>query len=109
MAIMRKDRVNRMTTDYCRGYAAGHLAAQPEWISMKDRLPEHDGHYFTITESLKGALRMPIGTIAIDTAEEWHRGKWRQNDKYWKVLYWAKPVALSVPDELMRRPRVGRA
>ena len=96
-----------MSSEFYRGYAAGHLAAQPEWISVKDRLPDHDGNYYTITESLKGALGMPIGTIAIDTTEIWRHGKWYQDNEYWKVLYWAKPIQMDVPQELTQRPRAG--
>ena len=96
-----------MSNDYYRGYYAGHQAAQPEWISVKDHLPERDGHYYTITESQKGAPGFPIGTISIDTTEIWKGGKWLQNDGHWKVLYWAKPIKMDVPEELTRRPRLG--
>lgn len=95
-----------MSSDYYRGYAAGHQAAQPEWVSVKDRLPERDGNYYTITEALKGAPGIPIGTIAIDTAEQWRHGRWRQNDRYWRVLYWAEPVSMELPEELNRRRRI---
>lgn len=96
-----------MSSEFYRGYAAGHQAAQPEWISVKDRLPERDGNYYTIKESMKGAPGMPIGTISIDTTEILRHGKWYQDDEYWKVLYWAKPIRMDVPEELMRRPRAG--
>ena len=94
-----------MSNEYYRGYAAGHLAAQPEWISVKERLPDRSGNYFTIKESVKGGAGIQIGTIAVDLNEQWHRRKWRQNDRYWKVLYWAKPVSPDLPAELGRRPR----
>ena len=95
-----------MSSEFYRGYAAGHQAAQPEWISVKDRLPDLAGNYYTIKEALRGAPGIPIGTIVVDTAEQWHRGKWRQNDKYWKVLYWANPVRMEIPEELVRRPQI---
>ena len=96
-----------MSNDYYRGYAAGCMSRQPEWISVKDRLPECDGHYYTIKETRKGFPGYPIGTISVDTCEEWKRGKWQQDDKYWKVLYWAKPIQIIVPEELARRYRIG--
>ena len=96
-----------MSSEFYHGYAAGHLAAQPEWISVKGRLLDHDGNYYTITESQKGAPSMPIGTIAIDTTEIWRHGKWYQDDEYWKVLYWAKPIQLDVPQKLTRSPKAG--
>ena len=94
-----------MSNEYYRGYAAGHLAAQPEWISVTERLPDRSGNYFTIKEAVKGGAGIPIGAIAVDLNEQWHRRKWRQNDRYWKVLYWAKPVSPDLPAELGRRPR----
>ena len=96
-----------LSNEFYRGFSAGHQAAQPEWISVKDRLPERDGNYYTIAESQKGAPGFPIGTIAIDTTELWKHGKWYQDDECWKVLYWAKPIKLDVPEELTRRPRMG--
>ena len=42
-----------MSNEFYRGFSAGHQAAQPEWISVKDRLPERDGNYYTIAESQK--------------------------------------------------------
>ncbi len=96
-----------MSNDYYRGYAAGRMAVQPEWIRAKDQLPTRDGHYYTIKEALKGAPGIPIGAVAIDTSEVWYRGKWQQNDKYWKVIFWAKPVEMEIPRELMKRYRIG--
>ena len=94
-----------MSNDYYRGFAAGHLAAQPEWISVKERLPDRSGNYFTIKEAVRGGAGIPIGTIAVDLNEQWHRRRWRQDDRYWKVLYWAKPVNPDLPEELGKRPR----
>ena len=42
-----------MSNEFYRGFSAGHQAAQLEWISVKERLPEWDGNYYTITESQK--------------------------------------------------------
>lgn len=58
-----------MSNDYYRGYAAGRLAMQPEWVSIKDHLPPRDGHYYVIAEAQKGFPGHPIGTIALDTEE----------------------------------------
>ena len=80
---------------------------QPDWISVRDRLPECDGDYFTISESLKGGPGIPIGTISIDTTDVWRHGKWYQDDDCWKVLYWARPVRMAVPEELAGRMRLG--
>jgi len=49
----------------------------------------------------------PKGTISIDVSENWHDGQWLQDDESWKVLYWAKPIVLDVPEELVCRPRLG--
>ena len=68
-----------MSNDYYKGYAAGHLAAQPEWISVKDRLPERSGNYFTIKEAVRGAPGIPIGTITLDLSEQWHHHLWRRH------------------------------
>ena len=42
-----------MSNEFYRGFSAGHQASQPEWISVKERLPERDGNYYTIAESQK--------------------------------------------------------
>ena len=94
-----------MSSEYYRGYTAGRMAVQPRWISVKERLPSRDGHYYTITESQRGYPGNPIGTIAVDTNEEWRHGRWRQNDRFWKVLYWAEPLRMELPEELMNRNR----
>lgn len=96
-----------MSSEYYRGFTAGHASAQPEWISVKDRLPDHDGNYYTITEAQKDFPAYPKGTISIDTTELWQDGKWWQDDDRWKVLYWANPIQMLVPQELMNRPRAG--
>ena len=98
-----------MSNDYYRGYAAGRQAMQPKWISIKDQTPPHDGHYYVIAEAQRGFPGNPIGTVAIDTTEYWRRGKWNQNDRFWKVLYWAFPPELELPEELSRRSRVRAA
>ena len=91
-----------MTNDYYRGYAAGRQAMQPEWISA-EQAPPRDGHYYTVKEALKGFPGYPIGTVAVDTTEYWKRGKWNQNDKFWKVLYWAVPPVIELPEGLGNR------
>ena len=96
-----------MTSEYNCGFAAGRMAGQPEWISVDDRLPDHDGNYYTITEAQKDFPAYPKGTISIDTTERWLDGEWWQDDENWKVLYWAEPIQLLVPQELMLRPRAG--
>ena len=57
---------------------------------------EYEGKYFRSK-----------GTISIDTTERWLDGEWWQDDENWKVLYWAEPIQLPVPQELMQRPRAG--
>ena len=74
-------------------------------IRVKERLPDHGGSHYKITEPLKGAPGMPIRAIAIDTTEIWRHGKWYLGDECWKVLYWAKSIHLDVPQELVHRPR----
>lgn len=96
-----------MTSDYSRGFTTGHMAGQPEWVSVDDRLPGHDGNYYTITEAQKDFPAYPKGTISIDTTERWLDGEWWQDDENWRVLYWAEPILLMVPQELMQRPRAG--
>lgn len=98
-----------MASEFHRGYVAGLQAAQPEWISVKERLPDKAGFYFTISESQKGGSGFPIGTISIDTSDTWENGRWYQDDDVWKVLYWAKPVHMAVPDCLAKRQRLGAA
>ena len=71
------------------------------------------GVYLLVTARLKVRLPQkdfpayPKGTISIDTTELWTDGKWCQDDDCWKVLYWAKPIQMLVPPELMNRPRAG--
>ncbi len=96
-----------MTSEYYRGYSDGQLSVQPVWINVEDQLPSRDGDYFTITEAQRDFPAYPKGTIGIDTSESWHEGRWFQDDDCWKVLYWAEPVTMLVPKELMNRPRVG--
>ena len=42
-----------MTSEYNYNFAAGRIPCQPEWISVDDHLPDHDGNYYTITEAQK--------------------------------------------------------
>ena len=96
-----------MSNEYNHGFTEDHLASQPEWISVEDRLPERDGNYYTITEAQRDFPSYPKGTISIDTTELWNDGQWWQDDENWKVLYWAHPIQLDVPQELVQRPRAG--
>ncbi len=97
-----------MSNDYYRGYAAGHMAAQPQWNSA-DEVPPRDGHYYVIKEALRGFPGTPMGSVVVDTTESWRRGKWNQNDKFWKVLYWAVPPLMILPEELGQRHRINAA
>ena len=83
------------------------VLAQPDWVSVDDRLPGRDGRYFTISEYLEGGPGIPIGSVAVNTTDAWRKGKWRLEDKPWKVLYWAKPVKMAIPEELDGRMRLG--
>lgn len=95
-------------TDYERGFADGYKSVQPQWVSVKERLPEEDGDYFTISELQVDTPAGPKGTISIDIDETWSDGKWWQDsEESWKVLYWAKPIRLDVPEALSDRPRLG--
>ena len=96
-----------MNTENYDGYTAGRMAGQPEWIRADDRLPDHEGSYFTITEAQKDFPAFPKGSISVDAFQRWTDGDWWQDDEDWKVLYWAEPIRLQVPPELMSRPRVG--
>ena len=93
--------------EYERGYAAGRISAQPQWISVEERLPEAEGDCFTLSELQCDTPAAPKGAIAIDEDECWKDGHWEQDDEFWKVLYWAKPMRFDVPEHLAERPRLG--
>ena len=93
--------------EYERGYAAGRISAQPQWISVEERLPEAEGDYFTLSELHCDTPAASKGAIAIDEDECWKDGHWEQDDEFWKVLYWAKPMRFDVPEHLAERPRLG--
>ncbi len=96
-----------MSSEYYDVYTAGRMASKPEWISVVDRLPDHDGNYYTITEAQKDFLAYQKGTISIDTTDRWLDGELWQDDDSRKVLYWAEPIQLMVPQELIQRPWAG--
>lgn len=98
-----------MTSDYYRGYAAGRQAMQPDWKNAKKELPPRDGHYYVIAEAVRGFPGTPMGSVVVDTAERWSRGKWIQNEKFWKVLYWAFPPEIELPEEIKNRSRIHAA
>ena len=77
------------------------------WISVEERLPEAEGDYFTLSELQCDTPAAPKGAIAIDEDECWKDGHWEQDDEFWKVLYWAKPMRFDVPEHLAERPRLG--
>lgn len=72
-AIQRHDSVSGQHAKDLRE-AAEMLQSVPEWISVKDGLPEDDGHYLC-------ALTFEI--IVINT---WYEGKWVVNSEY--VTHW---------------------
>ena len=47
-----------MMTEYERGFEQGKQSVQPHWISVEERLPERNGDYFAVSESLND---YPIG------------------------------------------------
>jgi len=99
---------DKMSNDYYRGYAAGRNSMQPEWNSA-DITPPRDGHYYTVKEALRGFPGHTMGSVVVDTTEYWRKGKWNQNDKFWKVLYWAVPPVLELPEGLEKRHRINAA
>ena len=80
---------------------------QPEWVSVDDALPEQNGDYYTISEAQKDFPAAPKGAICINISDDWTDGVWEQDDDSWRVLYWAKPIQLSVPAALAGRQRIG--
>ena len=46
-------------TEYERGFEQGKQSVQPHWISVEERLPERNGDYFAVSESLE---RLPDRT-----------------------------------------------
>lgn len=93
--------------EYRKGFIAGRASVQPKWISVEDELPEEDGDYYTITELLRDTPAAPKGAVSIDVTETWRDGQWWQDNEVWRVLYWAKPITLDIPEELADRPRLG--
>lgn len=96
-----------ISEEYRKGYATDRASVQPKWISVEDELPEEDGEYYTITELLYDTPAAPKGTVSIDVTEIWRDGQWWQDNEVWRVLYWAKPITLDIPEELANRPRFG--
>ena len=95
-----------MNQDFERGFALGRLSTQPKWISVKERMPEKDGVYFTITELQRDVPFAKKGTISIDATVDFIDGFFWQADDTWKVIYWAEPVRIDVPAEFVGRPRL---
>ena len=56
-----------MTSEYNCGFAAGRKAGQPEWISVDDHLPDHDGNYYS-TAGPAGAYAKTAGWIVITSS-----------------------------------------
>ena len=95
-----------MSAEFARGFAEGRLSTQPKWISVKERMPEKDGVYYTITELQRDVPFAGKGTISIDVTVDLIDGAWWQSDDTWKVIYWAEPIRLDVPAEFADRPRL---
>ena len=81
-----------MMTDFERGFEQGKQSVQPHWISVEERLPERNGDYFAVSESLNDYPIGPKGSVCAGWAT-FTDGRW-EDDMYdsWKVKYWAEPI-----------------
>ena len=52
-----------MMTEFERGFEQGKQSVQPRWISVEERLPERNGDYFAVSESLNDYPIGPKGSV----------------------------------------------
>ena len=97
----------KMMTDFERGFEQGKQSVQPHWISVEDRLPESNGDYFAVSESLHDMPIGPKGSVCAGWAT-FMDGQWEE-DMFdsWKVMYWAEPIQYNIPEEFYGRVRIG--
>ena len=76
-------------------------------ISVEDRLPESNGDYFAVSESLHDMPIGPKGSVCAGWAT-FMDGQWEE-DMFdsWKVMYWAEPIQYNIPEEFYGRVRIG--
>ncbi|MBQ7540926.1 MAG: DUF551 domain-containing protein [Clostridia bacterium] len=80
----------------------------PNWISVEDALPTEDDNYITLSEAQQDFEHIKKGDIYVDDCNSWEDGKWYDDGGgYWKILYWAYPVRVTVPAHLADRPKYG--
>jgi len=96
-----------MMTEFERGFEQGKQSVQPRWISVEERLPERNGDYFAVSESLNDYPIGPKGSVCAGWAT-FTDGRW-EDDMYdsWKVKYWAEPIQYAIPSEFSGRVRIG--
>nr|MBQ4173135.1 DUF551 domain-containing protein [Ruminococcus sp.] len=96
-----------MMTEFERGFELGKQSVQPRWISVEERLPERNGDYFAVSESLNDYPIGPKGSVCAGWAT-FTDGRW-EDDMYdsWKVKYWAEPIQYVIPSEFSGRVRIG--
>ena len=73
-------------TEYERGFEQGKQSVQPHWISVEERLPERNGDYFAVSESLNDYPIGPKGSVCAGWAT-FTDGRW-EDDMYdsWKMI-----------------------
>lgn len=96
-----------MMTEFERGFEQGKQSVQPRWISVEEKLPERNGDYFAVSESLNDYPIGPKGSVCAGWAT-FTDGRW-EDDMYdsWKVKYWAEPIQYVIPSEFSDRVRIG--
>ena len=80
-------------TEFERGFEQGKQSVQPRWISVEERLPERNGDYFAVSESLNDYPIGPKGSVCAGWAT-FTDGRW-EDDMYdsWKVKLSRTPQA----------------
>ena len=81
-------------TEYERGFEQGKQSVQPHWISVEERLPERNGDYFAVSESLNDYPIGPKGSVCAGWAT-FTDGRWEDDMQY------------VIPSEFSGRVRIG--